>query len=233
MFEAPLGYAFLAGVFALANPCGFAMLPAYVGYQLGQGTEAPSPVAALARGTLLGLVATLGFLFIFGLIGAVIALGGRWVIKAMPIAGLAVGVLVVLVALWLLLTKRHLGLLVASRIEWGKGKGLAGTFVFGLAYGLASLGCALPVFLVVVVSSLAVGGFASALGSFVSYAMGMGTALLAVSWGVALSKEGSRTLLRRFMPVVEVLGNVLLLLSGSYLVYYWTLGTGGKQFLFG
>ena len=91
MFEAPLGYAFLAGVLALLNPCGFAMLPAYIGYQLGQGQEAPSPILALGRGTLLGLVATLGFVLIFGVIGGVIALGGRFVIKVMPYAGLGVG----------------------------------------------------------------------------------------------------------------------------------------------
>ncbi|MBM3946835.1 MAG: cytochrome c biogenesis protein CcdA, partial [SAR202 cluster bacterium] len=50
MLDAPLGYAFFAGVAALVNPCGIAMLPAYIGYQIGQGQEAPSPVSALARG---------------------------------------------------------------------------------------------------------------------------------------------------------------------------------------
>jgi len=115
----------------------------------------------------------------------------------------------------------------------GGGRGVMGSFLFGLAYAVASLSCALPIFLVVVVSSLAVGGYASAVGSFVSYAVGMGAMLLVVTWAVVVSKEGARKLVRRVMPYAEAVGNLVLLGAGAYIVYYWTLGTGGKQFLFG
>ncbi len=43
MIDAPLAYAFTAGAVATVNPCGFAMLPAYLSYFLGievaKGTE--------------------------------------------------------------------------------------------------------------------------------------------------------------------------------------------------
>jgi cytochrome c biogenesis protein CcdA len=233
MFEAPLGYAFVAGMAALLNPCGIAMLPAYIGYQLGLDTGALSPPAFMVRGTALGLSATLGFMVIFGAIGAVIAAGGRAVITAMPYAGLGVGIAVTVTALWLIITKRHLGLLVASRIRWDRGRGLTGTLLFGLFYGLCSLSCALPIFLVVVVSSMAVGGFASAFASFLSYGAGMGAMLLLITWAVVVSKEGARRAVRRVVPYVEMVGNFVLLGAGLYVTYYWTLGTGGKQFLFG
>lgn len=233
MFDAPIGYAFLAGMASLVNPCGIAMLPAYIGYQLGQEKGGGSPFSAFLRGTLLGLTATLGFVFIFGVIGVVIAAGGRAVIKVMPYAGLAVGIAVVVTALWLIVTRRHLGLLVGSRVQWDRGRGLVGTFLFGMAYGVASLSCALPIFLVVVVSSLAVGGYASAVGGFLSYAVGMGAMLLLVTWAVVVSQEGARKVVRRIMPYAEAVGNLVLLGAGAYITYYWTLGTGGKQFLFG
>ena len=35
MIDAPLAYAFTAGAVATVNPCGFAMLPAYLSYFLG------------------------------------------------------------------------------------------------------------------------------------------------------------------------------------------------------
>ena len=35
MIDAPLALAFTAGMIATVNPCGFAMLPAYLGYFLG------------------------------------------------------------------------------------------------------------------------------------------------------------------------------------------------------
>ena len=37
MFSLPFAFAFSAGFVALASPCGAAMLPAYIGYYLGQG----------------------------------------------------------------------------------------------------------------------------------------------------------------------------------------------------
>ena len=40
MIDAPLALAFTAGMVATVNPCGFAMLPAYLGYFLGlEGTN--------------------------------------------------------------------------------------------------------------------------------------------------------------------------------------------------
>ena len=40
MIDAPLALAFTAGMVATVNPCGFAMLPAYLSYFLGiEGTD--------------------------------------------------------------------------------------------------------------------------------------------------------------------------------------------------
>ncbi|MGH9112549.1 MAG: cytochrome c biogenesis protein CcdA, partial [Acidimicrobiales bacterium] len=36
MIDAPVGFAFAAGMVAAFNPCGFAMLPAYLSWFLGQ-----------------------------------------------------------------------------------------------------------------------------------------------------------------------------------------------------
>ena len=42
MFSLPFAFAFSAGFVALASPCGAAMLPAYIGYYLGQGEASNS-----------------------------------------------------------------------------------------------------------------------------------------------------------------------------------------------
>ncbi len=41
---APLGFAFAAGMVAAVNPCGFAMLPAYLGLYLGENEQDQSYV---------------------------------------------------------------------------------------------------------------------------------------------------------------------------------------------
>src|SRR5216684_7709181 len=44
----PFGYAFAAGMVAAVNPCGFALLPAYVGLYLGSG-DATRGLGALPK----------------------------------------------------------------------------------------------------------------------------------------------------------------------------------------
>ena len=89
----PLGYAFGAGMVSAVNPCGFAMLPAYLGLYLGTRELSVAPVgggptyggdgvvvavpAQMARGVLVTAVVTAGFICLFGGAGAVITAGGR------------------------------------------------------------------------------------------------------------------------------------------------------------
>ncbi|MEE8161692.1 MAG: hypothetical protein V3T61_08660 [Acidobacteriota bacterium] len=87
--------------------------------------------------------------------------------------------------------------------------------------------CQLPIFLVVVGSALATGGFLSGLVQFVSYGMGMGLVLIVLTLGIALFKEGIfMSGLNRIFPYVERTAAVLLVLAGSYIVYYWLFKGG-------
>jgi len=47
----PVGYAFGAGMVSTVNPCGFALLPAYLGLYLGTGTERYASASAWRRFT--------------------------------------------------------------------------------------------------------------------------------------------------------------------------------------
>ena len=38
--------------------------------------------------------------------------------------------------------------------------------------------------------------------------------------------------MRRVLPYMDRVGNLILLGAGAYIIYYWTLGSGGKEFLF-
>ena len=145
MIEVPLAFAFSAGLVAAFNPCGAAMFPAYVGYQLDSTDVNANPVVSGFRGVLMGLMVTAGFIVVFGAVGLILAAGGRLVGQFLPFAGLGVGVIITGVGLWLLISKRKLGLMAASRVNLGEGRGLKQTFLFGVAYAIASLSCALPI----------------------------------------------------------------------------------------
>ena len=59
MIDAPLALAFAAGLVATVNPCGFAMLPAYLSYFVGTGDEEESRVVAMQRALYVGGIVSL------------------------------------------------------------------------------------------------------------------------------------------------------------------------------
>lgn len=220
----PLGYAFAAGMVASVNPCGFFMLPSYLSYHLGTEEagfyESPASVR-LARALLLGGIATIGFVVVFGIVGAVIATGGYWLAQAFPYAGVGIGVAMIVIGAWLLVTRRSLGIMAASRVTVTPSRNLRNVLLFGVGYAIGSLSCTLPVFLVVVGSALASGGFITSLGQFVGYALGMGLVLVAVTIGAALFRGSVATWLRGVMPYVHRASAFFLIGAGAYLIYYW------------
>ena len=101
----PLGFAFAAGVAAAFNPCGFAMLPAYMGLYLGSGNDDDhkrSLVGGLGKAVLIGGTVTAGFVVLFASAGTVISLGARSVVAdVLPWLGISIGVALTLVGAWL------------------------------------------------------------------------------------------------------------------------------------
>ena len=74
MIDAPLALAFTAGMVAAFNPCGFALLPAYLSYYVGVDAPAagPGPAAALFRALAVGAAVTAGFAVVFGIAGTLV-----------------------------------------------------------------------------------------------------------------------------------------------------------------
>ena len=102
-----------------------------------------------------------------------------------------------------------------------EGNSVGGMFAFGIAYGVASLGCTLPIFLIVVGSALAAEGFLFSVLQFLNYALGMGLVITIVSVSVAYFQGALVRPLRRLMPYVENIGALFLVGAGTYLVFYW------------
>src|SRR4029453_1056911 len=91
---------------AAANPCGFALLPAYLSL-LVVGEDAPGRPAAAARALVLTAAMTLGFAVVFGVFGLVISPVAGSVQQHLPWFGVAVGLLLAGMGGWLL-AGRHL-----------------------------------------------------------------------------------------------------------------------------
>lgn len=203
-------YAFAAGALATLNPCGFPLLPVLLGRFLSQGR------GGVGAGLRVGLLLTLGTLTIFGAAGLVFSLMGSAFGRYLPYLNLLLG-LGLLVMGVLTVVGKSWGLNVPLRTPTGQGLGQF--YGFGLAYGLASVGCTLPVFLSVVGFALTRGVVSDAV-VLLTYGLGMGTVLTAVSLLVGLGKEVVLRRLRQGGGYLENLGALLLFLAGSYLVGY-------------
>jgi cytochrome c biogenesis protein CcdA len=147
----------------------------------------------------------------------------------LPWLGLFVGTVLACLGLFLLAGKSvHTALpaRLANLIGTPESLGFNTYFLFGIGYGMASLGCTLPIFLVVVGSAIKSQGFSNGLFQFFSYSLGMGAVLTSLALSLAVFKGGLATFLRRVLPYMGRIAGALLLISGSYQMYYW-LTKGG------
>ena len=220
----PVGYAFGAGMVASVNPCGFFMLPAYVAYYLGLDDESyiALPFAQrLGRSMVVGGITSCGFMVVFGILGFLTAVSGSIVTRYFPETGLVIGIGMVGIGTWLLITRKNIGIMAASRVFVVPKKTAFNVFSFGIAYAVASLSCTLPIFLVVVGSAFASNGITSSLWQFSAYAMGMSSVLIIVTVGAAFFRSFVISGFRRISQYSSLISSLLLIFAGSYIIYYW------------
>lgn len=215
-----LAFAFTAGTVATVNPCGFALLPAYLARRLGAeddgGTRRDT---AIARALAVGATTTLGFVLVFGACGAAVMLGAAWLVGVFPWAGFVIGVGLATVGLFVL---AGWPLLLPQRGLLGgpPAKSLRGDLFFGAAYGAASLSCTLPIFLAVAGVSMTLGVLGSAL-NLGAYALGIATVLTAVSIAAALSRRTLIAAIGSLRPYLSRVAGGLLFFAGAYVTYFW------------
>jgi cytochrome c biogenesis protein CcdA len=217
-----LALALVAGAVATVNPCGFALLPAYLTI-LVVGPDGPEGDAAgpgaLVRGLRFAAGMTVGFVAVFAAAGLLLVPLAVRIQDVLPGVTIVIGVVLILIGAWLL-TGRHLSVPflrrrgIAPQASWWTQVG------YGVTFALASLSCTIGPFLAVTAGVLAGGNVGGGLVAFIAYALGMGVvvAVLAVLAATAGTVAAAR--LRRAGPVIERLGGLLLVLAGLYVTWY-------------
>ena len=223
-------FALAAGMASAVNPCGFAMLPAYLGLYLGANSEQEtgSPVRQLWRALLIGGAVTGGFVVLFGIAGTLIGLGASFVANLLPWIGLVVGVVLAIAGAWLVSGgKIYTGVAARAAAHIGEpGQlGAKGYFLFGVSYGTASLSCTLPIFLAVLGVSASDAGLLNIMANFFLFALGMGLVIMALTLGMAFFKGSMVGVLRKALPYIQPIGAWLMVIAGIYIIFYWlTIG---------
>ena len=227
MIDAPFALAFTTGMVATVNPCGFAMLPAYLSFFVGVDQRDDDTRTSLARALLVGLTVTLGFVLTFTLLGVIVKQLTDRVYDAASWVSIVVGVGLIVFGI-ALLAGHELNLRLPHLDRGGRTDGLGSMFVFGVSYAVASLGCSLPIFLVYIYSQFDA-GVANGIATAIAFTAGFGLVLVSLTIALALAKQSLVHQVRRVLPYVNRIAGALLVLTGAYVAYYGTVEIRGAQ----
>jgi cytochrome c-type biogenesis protein len=213
-------YYLTLGMVATVNPCGFAMLPAYLSFFLGlEGSDAEVPRASVAQAVRVACAVAAGFLAVFALAGTAVKLTSLPVYETMPWISIVIGV-----ALFALGVAMLCGVEVSLRLprldRGGRERTVRSMFVFGVSYAIASIGCTLPLFLGPVAGAMTNDSVVDGIAVFAVYGLGMTLVLLALTVGIALARTSIVRSLRRVQPYIGRVAGGLVTLAGAYVAYY-------------
>ncbi|MGQ0573597.1 MAG: cytochrome c biogenesis CcdA family protein [Pseudonocardia sp.] len=219
MNTAALAFALVAGAVAAFNPCGFALLPAYLGLLVSD--EAPGGrAAAIRRGARFAAGMTVGFVAVFGLVGAVLAPLALSIERYLPIVTVVVGVVLVGLGGWLL-AGRQLGIPgLAGHGSAPTAAGWTSQIGYGVSFALASLSCTIAPFLAVTAGALSTGGALGVASAFLAYALGMGIVVLVLALAVVTARTSVVGSMRRVGALISRGSGVLLVVAGAYVAWY-------------
>ena len=216
----PLAFALVTGVITAFNPCGFAMLPAYVSYFVGKNTKDNLSLSRrLTNAALTGLLVTAGFITIFGSIGLLATGFLSQINNAVPYISMFVGVVLAIIGISMVRGfEPKITRLTVSRARAGSGYG--SMYVYGLSYAVVSLSCGFPGFISAVVASTREKSFVSKMSVYLAFTLGMGLVMVLLSFSVALAQQAVVRGMRKILPHVNRISGALLVISGLYVSYY-------------
>jgi cytochrome c-type biogenesis protein len=218
--EGPWAFYLTLGMVATVNPCGFAMLPAYLSYFLGlEGDDAEVPRAGVAQALRVGAAVSAGFLAVFAVAGTLVELTSLPVYENMPWVSIVIGVALAVLGL-AMLGGFEVNVALPRLDRGGRRRTVGSMFVFGMSYAIASIGCTLPLFLGAVAGTISRESVADGLVVFALYGLGMTLVLLALTVAIALARTSIVRLLRRSQPYIGRVAGGLVALAGAYVAWY-------------
>jgi cytochrome c biogenesis protein CcdA len=217
--RADLALAFSAGALAAFNPCGFALLPAYLAMFLGDRSNRGM---AVARALSVGVLLTLGFVATFGVVGmAVLSLSlrfGSWLSVATVLLGVGLVTIGVLTALG------REPVIRLPRAKLRVDSSPVGMVSYGVIYATVSLSCTLPVFLAAVGTAFGTGassgGLVPGISALLAYSLGMGAVMTVLATGMVLLGAAVPSAIQRIKPYVGRVSAAFLILAGAYITWY-------------
>jgi cytochrome c-type biogenesis protein len=222
--DVPFALALTRGAVSAFNPCGFAMLPAYLGaFVNSSGQVDERPATRIVRATEAGALVTAGFLVVFGVIGTIVSEVSASVLKVAPWMTIVIGI--VLVGLGIAMLRGFqpkISLPNPAQRAASKAGTLSrrGMFLYGVSYAIVSLGCTLPIFMGQVISTFNRSHIVDGIVLYVAFALGMGLVVITLSIAVSLAQHSFVRAMKNVLPYLQRISALVLIAAGLYVTYY-------------
>jgi len=188
------------------------MLPGYISYYVGSK-------ASLGKAVPGGIICALGLVTVFSIIGIVASILGSIIYPYIPLLELVAGLATIVLGVSMLIEIRLPTFSLPVRAP--KRRGLIGIFLYGAAYGMATLGCSAPIFFSILFYAIAAGGPLHGIITFIVYAVGAGLPLIITTILVAKAKKLMLERIVKMTPWLQRISGIVLVVVGIYLMYFY------------
>ncbi|HJM29199.1 MAG: cytochrome c biogenesis protein CcdA [Acidimicrobiales bacterium] len=222
MISVDLAFPLAAGLIAAFNPCGFAMLPAYLSYFLGVDTKSGTDrYLGILNGLKVSLALSMGFVFIFAALGVLTntVISESSIEKRAGYITLTIGILLILLGL-AMIRGFHPVLNIPRLKTTGMNRQLPSMFLFGVSYAIVSVGCSAPIFFVTVGGSFSRDGIVDGIAVFIAYALGMSIVITVLTLSIALARSSIAQHLKKVLKHLNTISGFFLTISGFFLAAY-------------
>ena len=221
-----LGYSFIAGVLAAINPCGIVMLPAYLSlYVYSNSDDNDITTSKKIRNSLnIILFVGVGFVALFSLSAVIVSLSSELVGDLIPFLSILLSMLILYFGIGELKGEQIFSSKISSlssKIGNPKNTNPIGFILFGVSYGLASVGCALPIFISVVTKSINSQSNQRIFLDFISYSLGMLSVIAILTAATFISINSTKKLNTFFRKWSYLVFGIFLTFAGIFMLSYW------------
>jgi cytochrome c biogenesis protein CcdA len=212
-----LSLVFAAGVFATFNPCGFAMLPAYMTMLLTSQRKSESLPKLIVKALQFAILMALGIISVFAIFAVAIFPISTSIQAYLPIATITIGALLIFVGIATLSGKSpYLKKLWSPNTA--PSARLKSLYLYGVTFALGSVSCTIGPLLAATSKALEL-TFVESLRIYLIYASGI-SVTIAVLALIALFSQATLGRIRKSMKIIEKISSLFLILVGFYLIIF-------------
>lgn len=215
-----ISLAFLAGVLAAFNPCGFVLLPAYLTSVVAAESDGPSSTwLFIARALRFSAGMAIGFITVFGGFALFLTSISGAIEKLLPIVTILMGLVIIGLGIALVLNKTIL-LRKLANPNIAPTNGWLSQIGYGISFALASISCTVGPFLAITASAISKHNLWSIFTLFLSYSLGMAGVVLLLALLVASAQVSAINRLKKSQGRIAQFSGLLLILVGLYEIWY-------------